>query len=216
MTPATIDSHGKPGIAGITSAVVVVDVDAVTSELLVTDEDVTTLVETDAVVTSLVTAPVDEVLDVLASLEVTLLVTLAEELEEVLEEELLIVLDDGDVVVVTLAGTPPGGSRWKIKANVAAFGTIFVPTAKPFVLERNAKPLRVDPAPAAETGLSNVDHELLTGSKCTVTGRPALSVPTAHPSVAGGPPRTYTPYRSRGPTNGGLILIATGVQETLL
>jgi hypothetical protein len=132
------------------------------------------------------------------------------------EEELLIVLDDGDVVVVTLAGTPPGGSRWKIKANVAALGTMFVPTASPFVLERNAKPLRVEPAPAAETGLSNVDHELLTGSKCTVTGRPALSVPTAHPSVAGGPPKTYTPYRSRGPTNGGLILIATGVQETPL
>lgn len=154
--PASIDSHGKPGIAGITRGVVKLEVDVVTSELLVIEgDDVTTLVETDVVVTTLVT--IDEVLDELVTLDVAEL--LVDTLEEELDEELLVVLNGNDVVAVTLAGTPPGGSRWKMSASEFGKPAMFVPTAKPFVLERSESPSRV---PVFEVGIEgeSVDHEL--------------------------------------------------------
>jgi len=75
--------------------------------------------------------------------------------------ELVVVVgvDVVGVVVVPLAVTPSGGSRCRTKAKLAGFPVIWVPTASPFVLERNASPFNVPKF--GIDGASSVDHEFV-------------------------------------------------------
>jgi hypothetical protein len=140
MTPATIDSNGKPGTAGTTSGVVWLDEDDAVTVTVLTEvpalDDV--LLETWLVL------DVDiwdiEVVgcDVLVTEEVLLLVA-----EEVVLVSML-VITEVLVLVTTLVVdnvfvTPPvGGSRWNIRPREAKSPA--VPTANPSVPESKYRP----------------------------------------------------------------------------
>jgi hypothetical protein len=101
--------------------------------------------------------------------------------ELVAEEVLLLtivveVVTAVDVVVVG-GGSPPGGSRWNIRASAGPDGA--VPTANPFVLERRNRPCKV-PLVGKLIGLMSSHTN---PSQCRKTGFPVpVLLPTAQPS----------------------------------
>ncbi len=146
ITPARIDSNGKPGIGGSVIGVetelvevltTVVEVVGVLTAVVVITEELSELVTT-VVVIELVVIGVDEVeVEMLDVVEAALVV-------------LLVGVDDVEVV----ADTPPGGSRCRTKSRLDVLPKICEPTASPLVPERSDIPNRI-PGGGIE-GVSNV------------------------------------------------------------
>jgi len=134
MIPATIDSIGNPGTAGITSGVVVLEVEGGVTVIVLT-----WLEDSDVELETLLDVSLDEVLDVcivddVASLlvEEVLVEVVSEEVELVIEVVSVVVT--GVVTVVPGGGLPSGGSKWNEKLRVPAPSEV-CPTASPFVLD---------------------------------------------------------------------------------
>jgi hypothetical protein len=128
-----IDSHGKPGTAGITIGV---ETASVVELLVVVGVLTTVIVDTDVLI-NVVVSELVAVRDIVEALDET----------ELMKLELINVEDTVDalallkVVVTTIVDcctvfwNAPGGSRCRTKARVLGLEATRVPTAKPFVLD---------------------------------------------------------------------------------